>query len=200
MRKAFAILCLLALLASVLYMWHTGHTFSLTSLAQGNVSAQIVSQSDNTASTGITGKPTISASFINLVLAYYHSPAEGLGTAIYNLGVQYSINPVYALAFFMHESSFGNAGVARATLSLGNIRCSAGYVCIDGYRAYSNWASGFQDWYHLIRVVYVNQWHLTTIQAIIPTYAPAGDHNNVAAYITAIERAVSSWQRGDVAA
>lgn len=202
MRKAMSIFLLLALLAGVLYAYANSQTFILAAMRAGNAAAQIVSPSDaatnNTASTAITGKPTITAAFINQVLAHYRSPAGGDGAALYNLGVQYNINPVYALAFFMHESMFGTLGVARVTLSLGNIRCSAGYACIDGYRAYSSWASGFADWYRLIQGVYVNQWHKTTIQAIIPTYAPAGDHNNPATYITAVERAVSSWQSGKV--
>ncbi len=202
MRKAMSILLLLALLAGVLYAYANSQAFILAAMRVGNAAAQIVSASDgatnNTASTAITGTPTITAAFINQVLAQYHSPAGGLGQSLYHLGVQYNINPTYALAFFMHESMFGTLGVARVTLSLGNIRCSAGYACIDGYRAYSSWASGFADWYRLIRGVYVNQWHLSTVDQIIPTYAPSGDHNNVSGYITAIQQAVSSWQSGKV--
>ncbi len=146
----------------------------------------------------VNGKPTVSAAFINQVLAYYHSPARSLGAALFNLGIQYGINPTYALAFFMHESMFGTLGVARVTLSLGNVRCSTGYACINGYRAYSSWASGFQDWYQLIRNLYINKLHLSTVEQIIPTYAPSDDHNNVSSYITTIEQAVSDWQAGKV--
>ena len=146
----------------------------------------------------VTGTPTVSAAFINRVLTYYHSPASGIGATIYALGVKYDINPVYALAFFMHESSFGTAGMATVTFSPGNLRCAAGFPCINGYRAYSSWASGFASWYDLIRNLYIDQWHLTTVERIIPTYAPTGDSNDVAAYIAAVERAVTSWQRGHV--
>lgn len=201
MRKAITILLLLALLAGVLYMWHTsGQAFSLTAGASSvsSVSAQWVDQADSTTAAVITGPPTITAAFINQVLAYYHSPARGLGATIYNLGVKYTINPVYALAFFMHESKFGTQGIARVTLSPGNLRCAPALPCINGYRAYSSWAQGFEGWYTLIRSLYINQWHKSTVEQIIPTYAPAGDHNNVAAYITAVENAVSTWQRGKV--
>ena len=46
----------------------------------------------------VLGKPTITADFINKVLASYHSPTAGMGQDLYNLGVKYGIDPVYALA------------------------------------------------------------------------------------------------------
>ncbi len=51
----------------------------------------------------VLGKPTITADFINQVLASYNSPAAGKGQALYGLGVKYGIDPAFALAFFMHE-------------------------------------------------------------------------------------------------
>src|ERR1700686_4399711 len=70
----------------------------------------------------VLGSPTVSAAFINQVLAANHSPAAGKGQALFDDGVNYGIDPVFALAFFMHESSFGTTGIARTTLSLGNER------------------------------------------------------------------------------
>ena len=104
------------------------------------------------------GAPTISASFINQVLSAYHSPAAGQGQALYNLGMQYDIDPAYALAFFFHESQFGETGMARITHSLGNSRCvpdqacvnSGGGVCEPGqscYASYASWQNGFAGWY-----------------------------------------------------
>ncbi|HEY3994094.1 MAG TPA: hypothetical protein VGM01_14600, partial [Ktedonobacteraceae bacterium] len=58
----------------------------------------------------VLGKPTISVKQINAILATYHSPTAGMGQSLYDLGVQYGIDPVYALAFFMHESLFGTTG------------------------------------------------------------------------------------------
>jgi hypothetical protein len=208
MRKVTIGFLLLLLLGAVVFIRQGNNAVvqlkPLVSQAQA-AAAQLFNQADaavtngnNIASNPITGKPTIAAAFINQVLAFYHSPARDLGASLYSLGVQYNINPVYALAFFLHESRLGTLGVARATLSLGNIRCSVGYTCIEGYRAYSSWASGFADWYRLMRGVYVNQWHLTTVEQIVPTYAPSGDGNNVAGYITAVEQAVSTWQAGKV--
>ena len=52
----------------------------------------------------VLGPPTITADFINQVLSSYGSPAAGKGLALYNYGVEYGIDPVLALAFFLHES------------------------------------------------------------------------------------------------
>jgi hypothetical protein len=150
----------------------------------------------------VLGKPTISADFINRVLAAYHSPAAGQGQALYALGVKYGIDPAFALAFFMHESTFGTRGEARVTLSLGNLRCIPDHPCVDqdrgGYASFASWQDGFQAWYELIRNLYVAQWGLTTVDQIIPRYAPTADHNNEAAYIAAVKHAIDTWRAGVV--
>jgi hypothetical protein len=146
----------------------------------------------------VVGAPTISAAFINRVLDDYRSPAAGKGQALYDDGVKYGIDPVYALAFFMHESSFGTTGVARVTHSLGNIRVTEGYQNYEGYRMYKTWEEGFKDWYILISDQYVRKWNLTTVDQIVPVYAPSSDNNDVAAYIAAIKTAVDTWRSGNV--
>jgi hypothetical protein len=146
--------------------------------------------------------PTISPDLIDRVLVTYHSPAAGTGQELYDLGVQYGIDPAFALAFFLHESGFGTRGEARVTLSLGNLRCIPDNPCIDqdrgGYAAFSSWEDGYQAWYALIRNLYVGKWGLTTVDQIIPRYAPTADHNNVAAYIAAVKHAITTWRSGEV--
>ena len=142
------------------------------------------------------GQPTISADFINRVLASYNSPATGKGQALYDLGVRYGIDPAFALAFFMHESSFGKQGEAQASLSLGNLRCIPNFKCQDGYAWFATWEDGFQAWYELIRNLYVSQWGLTTVNQIIPRYAPAADNNDESAYIASVEHAIATWRAG----
>jgi hypothetical protein len=144
----------------------------------------------------LVGKPSISAEFINRVLAWYDSPAAGKGQALYDDGVKYGIDPVYALAFFMHESRFGTTGVATVTHSLGNIRATAGHARYQGYRMYRTWEEGFEDWYRLIAKLYVAQWGLSTVDQIVPVYAPSSDNNDVAAYIAAVKQAVDGWRSG----
>ncbi len=146
----------------------------------------------------LEGSPTIDADFINKVLDHYDSPAAGKGKAMYDLGVKYHIDPTYALAFFMHESSFGKLGVARVTHSLGNIRTTEGYDDYQGYRKYKTWEAGFEDWYKLIRNLYLDQWQLATVDQIIPRYAPNYDNNDETAYINFVEHAVDTWRHGVV--
>jgi hypothetical protein len=150
----------------------------------------------------VLNKPTITAAFINDVLKAHNSPAAGKGQALYDLGVQYGIDPVFALAFFQHESGFGTAGEATKTLSLGNLRCYSGATCVDqdrdGYAQYTSWEDGFKAWYSLIRNYYVNVRGLTTIDKIIPVYAPTADHNDEAAYIASLKQAITNWQAGVV--
>jgi len=165
-----------------------------TGLWQAIIEHKPIHISAPSSATTVVGKPSISAATITRVLAAAHSTAQGTGAALYADGVTYGIDPAYALAFFQHESEFGTTGVARVTKSLGNIRCTPGYACIDGFRAYATWQAGYVDWYRLIRLLYVNQWHLTTVEQIIPVYAPSGDHNNVSAYINAVEQAVNQWR------
>jgi hypothetical protein len=156
----------------------------------------------------VTGKPTISASFINRVLAAYGSPAQGKGQALYDLGVTYGIDPVYALAFFFHESRFGTTGEARVTLSLGNERCINDRPCIDraegGYAQMTSWEDGFEHWYQLILYGYV-QGRVTiplvghtcsTIDQIIPVYVRGTSQANQQAYIAFVKQSVDIWRAG----
>lgn len=142
----------------------------------------------------ILGAPSISVKQIEAVLKQYGSPAAGKGHVLYDLGVKYGIDPAYALAFFVHESGCGTKGVARFTKSLGNIRTTPGYADYQGYRSYPTWESGMEDWYKLITNLYIGEWGLRTVEAIIPVYAPWGDNNNPPSYIASVKNMVNSWR------
>ncbi len=157
----------------------------------------------------VLGNPSITADFINRVLATNGSPAAGKGQQLYDLGKKYGIDPAFALAFFQHESSFGKAGEAATTLSLGNLRCipdaacvnQSGQQCQDGqscYAGFPTWEAGFEAWYKLIRNLYVAVWGLTTVDQIIPKYAPTADHNDEAAYIGALKHELDAWHAGQL--
>jgi hypothetical protein len=139
--------------------------------------------------------PSLSATQIDAILAEYHSPATGRGSVFYDLGVQYGIDPAYALGFFVVESACGTRGVARTTHSLGNIRCTPGYACVDGYRAYATWTDGIADWYMLLRTLYLDTWHLRTPAAILARYAPPGDGNDPVVYAVSVTQLVDGWSR-----
>jgi hypothetical protein len=112
---------------------------------------------------------------------------------LYDLGVQYGIDPAFAVAFFVVESAAGTRGVARTTHSLGNIRCTPGYTCQAGYRVYSTWEAGARDWFALIRTLYLDTWDLRSPAAVLPHYAPPGDGNDPAAYAAGVIQLVDGW-------
>jgi hypothetical protein len=162
--------------------------------------AHVASISARSPDGSIVGSPSLAPAFVNQVLAQVHSPAQGTGQALYDLSKQYQIDDAYALAFFKAESQYGTTGMARVTQSLGNIRCAGYASCIGGYRAYASWAQGCQDWYQLLRNLYISRWHLTTVAQIVPVYAPASDGNDPASYIALVKQMVSRWWNGEVQA
>ncbi len=144
----------------------------------------------------VLGPPTISAAKIDQVLATYNSPAVGKGQAMYDLGIKYGIDPAYCLAFFIHESTAGTKGVATVTKSIGNIRVTPGYQDYQGYRKYNSWDEGIEDWYKLIRDLYINEWKLVTLQQIIPVYAPPIE-NDTDHYVETVRNQVNGWRAGN---
>src|SRR5262249_22791959 len=109
MRKGeFVLAFLLIPVAIVAVFWSYNNW--MTKTGQGTYSP----------TTSITGSPSISADKINTILCAAKSPACGTGYALYSYGIQYDVDPAFALAVFKHESSLGTKGVATQTLSLGN--------------------------------------------------------------------------------
>ncbi len=142
----------------------------------------------------LTVQPTITAQYIDSQLCSHQSPACGTGQSLYDLGKQYGIDPAFALAFFWHESNYGVNGVARVNHSLSNMRCVPAYACNGGYAYFPSWQAGYKAWYALIRSkVYVGGGRVTVAQ-IIPTYAPASDHNDPTSYINAVQSSVNQYR------
>ena len=138
--------------------------------------------------TSVRGGPSLSASFVDRVLEQAGSPARGTGQALEQLSRRYGVDDAYALATFRKESSYGRVGVAVETHGLGNIICAGYRSCSGRFRSYSTWQEGYEDFYRLIAMEYVGH-GLTTVEAIVPRYAPASDGNNPTGYI----RDVRSW-------
>ncbi|MEI7555378.1 glucosaminidase domain-containing protein [Candidatus Chlorohelix sp.] len=183
-------------LAVIFFGWiqnATAQAPRYTTFGQSNV-GQISNQ--NLTGT-ILGAPSISPEKIDSVLSSYKSPATGMGRTMYDLGIKYGINPAYALAFFIHESSAGTQGIATVTKSIGNIRVTPGYENYQGFRKYPGWDAGIEDWYKLIKNLYVDGWKLNTVEKIVPVYAPAADNNNPTAYIKHVNNLVAQWRSGN---
>lgn len=136
--------------------------------------------------------PTMNATQIDTLLCTAHSSACGTGNALYEGSVTSGINDSFAVAVFREESTYGTSGIARSNLGLGNIRCSQGYTCKYGYRSYANWQAGYTDFYALISY-YVHTLNLSTVEQIVPTYAPSSE-NNTALYIVNVEQFMSRYQ------
>jgi hypothetical protein len=147
----------------------------------------------------LDGAPSLSANTILSVLQSYNSPAANstFANQLYDLGLKYNINPAYALGFFAFESQCGSAGVATHTDSLGNVRFTqsaspVGYGNYNGYRKYSSWRDGAEDWYWVVRTFYINK-GLNDIFKIIPIYAPSTDNNDPQLYAQTVYQLVQKW-------
>jgi hypothetical protein len=147
------------------------------------------------------GLPSLSAATILSVLQSYRSPAAnaGFANALYDLGFKYGVNPAYALAFFIEESSCGTQGIAATTLAIGNIRYSQSsspisYSDYQGFRRYASWRDGAEDWFWLIRTYYLDQ-GVRDIFDVTPIYAPASDNNNPQQYAQNVLHSVMSWTK-----
>lgn len=158
---------------------NTRHPQSISAPAQGS---------------SIVGSPSLSAAKIDAILSNAGSPATGTGQTFYNDSVQSGIDDAYALAWFHHESGYGTAGAATETRNVGNIVCTDGYSCIGRFRAYPSWQAGIDDWYQLVKNVYIAQ-GFTTVESIIPHYAPASDGNDESGYIQSVESDVQNWRQ-----
>lgn len=142
----------------------------------------------------IVGPPTISASRIRAVLDAYGSPAASSATFLHERGVAYGIDPAYCLAFFVLESHAGTRGIATLTHSVGNIRARPGQAQVNGFRQYADWDDGIEDWYRLMSQFYVGELGLTTVDAIVPVYAPMSDNNDPTSYAKTIKTLVALWR------
>lgn len=175
-----------------------GLSSSFSALSGAQVAAAMAAPQ---AGLAVMGAPTITVAQIEAALNQYHSPAAGHGQEIYDLGLKYGINPAISLAFFIHESGAGSnpawAGLkpdGTTTHNVGNIICTPGYRCFGRFRDYPTWGEGIEDWYKLIKELYVGEWGRETVEEIIPKYAPASDNNDESAYVNSVKRLVDEWQ------
>jgi hypothetical protein len=160
-----------------------------------NPNVQQSSSSNVSGGSSVVGSPSLSAQRIDQILCNAGSPACSTGQDLYNLGVQYNIDPAFALAVFFNESNFGKSGIAASTRSLGNLRCIPDAACWNGYATFDSWQDSYSAFYKLISgPIYVGS-GLTTPESILPKYAPSGDHNDPSHYIAVVERSIQNWRQ-----
>lgn len=144
--------------------------------------------------------PSLSPEQIDRILASYDSPATGTGQIWYNIGLERGIDPAFAVAFFIHESSAGTAQAwaglkpdGSTTHNVGNIICASYATCYGRFRDYPSWEVGIGDWYRLIDVEYLQGRGHQTVADIIPVYAPSFE-NDVNGYVHVVQRLVDQWR------
>jgi hypothetical protein len=150
--------------------------------------------------TDVRGKPSLSAEKVDAILASYGSPATGSGPAWVTHSERYGIDNAVALAFFIHESSAGTnphwSGIkpdGSTTRNVGNIECAGYHRCFGRWRDYETWDEGIEDWYRLIAFSYIQRRGVTTVEEIIPIYAPAFE-NDVELYIATVLRRIGQFR------
>jgi hypothetical protein len=202
-KKALLLLCCAGLLFIVFAAQNApGATGAATSSQQQQGVTYSISLDMRQANHSVLGRPTLSAAFMDRVLVAAHSPAAGTGQDFYRLSIQYGIDDVWPLSFFHHESDYGKTGEARVTYSIGNSRCITTRPCIDqdrgGYAQMWSWRDGVVQWYTLISTLYIKQWGRSTIEQIIPKYAPQSDGNDEQGYINALLNDAAAYRAGQV--
>jgi hypothetical protein len=151
------------------------------------------------------GTMSATAEQIDAVLAAAHSPAAGSGKAFVKWGQYYNLDPIYALAFFKHESWFGThprwvgqMGDGKTTKNIGNIRYFAApdperepqFTGFNGFRAYRTWEDGIQDWFKLLAFD-SHYAGLHTVEAVLPIYAPSFE-NDTGLYVRDVNQFVET--------
>ncbi len=148
----------------------------------------------------LQGGSSLSAQQVDSILESYGSPAAGTGETWVALGRRYNIDPAYPLAFFVHESTAGThpnwAGQksdGTTTHNIGNIICAGYPTCYGRFRDYGSWEEGIEDWYRLIDDEYIEGRGMTTLDEVIPVYAPSIE-NDVNGYTNVVKQLVDSWR------
>jgi len=142
--------------------------------------------------------PSVSVGAIRAALRAAGSPVLDAAYAdhkdaaeyIWDSGRVLGVDPAVVMAFFRHESVFGTRGMARETLSVGNIRPLPGPPQVNGYRLYASWQQGIDDCYRLLRSYARNG--AATVPQAVPIWAPPTDNNDDSAYISSVLGAMSA--------
>ena len=142
----------------------------------------------------VAGAPSLDAALVDGILAAYGSPLHGHGAGIVSLSRRYHIDDAVALGFFVMESRAGTQGEAVSTHSFGNLRPMPDAPAADGYRVYGSWLESAGEWFRVLRSLYLGELKLTSVEAVVPVYAPASDSNDPPTMIASIRQLVRCWR------
>jgi hypothetical protein len=142
----------------------------------------------------IARSPTISVVEIERVLERVNSPILPYAGDVYASGIQYGIDPVFALAFWMKESREASDGSVAATYhNPGYTQGLASDTRCGRWACWPTWPEGIAGWFHYMRIFFVNR-GIKTVEAILPIYAPSSDGNNTLGYIDFVNHQVAIWR------
>lgn len=214
-RVPYLLICAVVAIMSILvirWLWQSpqvsiyagklGLPFSQSSNAGGGPAA--APAEDQPGAHSVVGPATVTSEQINAVLDDWGSPARGTGEIWMKMGERYGLDPAYALAFFIHESGAGTNPLwdglkpdGTTTHNIGNISCAGYPRCLGRWRDYGSWEEGIEDWFRLIRDEYVQGRGTSTVEQIMPIYAPSIE-NNVDLYVKTVVDLVREWRQESV--
>jgi hypothetical protein len=141
----------------------------------------------------IARSPTITVTEIDRVLQSVNSPMIPYSYNIYVAGIQYGIDPVFALAFWMKESREASDGsVAAPDHNPGYTEGLATDPRCGRWACWPTWPEGIAGWFHYMRVFFVDR-GIRTVEDILPIYAPSSE-NNTSGYIVFVLQHVATWR------
>ncbi|MBI3587790.1 M23 family metallopeptidase [Candidatus Micrarchaeota archaeon] len=159
-------------------------------------------------STSLRGFPSISQKTVESIIGHYGSPAllePGFPQCVMSAGANAQMDPVFFLAWSLHETALGNTGVGTPEkaknmggLSKGiadapGIATTLYYAPKHAYKKYSSYCDYAKDWFAYMNRMYVNKGQ-GTVEQIIPIYAPSSDGNDVDGYVKTIRAVVARWR------
>ncbi len=139
----------------------------------------------------LRGAPTVTPALVDAVLGREGSPLAGLGDYICARGRRDGIDPVFLLAFVSEFDA--TRALSPAVHNVGHLSAVAGQPSQDGYRQFATWRDGIDAWYALVQGLYLDQWNLTTLDAMVPVYAP-GPAAQVEDQVNRLHALVASWR------
>lgn len=130
------------------------------------------------------------------------NPLTNVAQKVIDFQNQYHINGGFALAQFVMESGLCTTGISPTAIECGNIVWTSGGNCAThnivgnhDFCGYANWSDAIQAWFVLMNGYYIPN-GLTTVSAIINTYAPCSDNGGCAFvdhYIATVDSLVTQW-------
>lgn len=142
----------------------------------------------------ITHPTTMRPVLIARLLERYGSPLAPLAEEIYDLAIAYRIDAAFALAHCMVESRLGRLPLAQMNRNAALVRVALtrmaaptgplhpagetrpilqlryGDAYGGGYICYPGWLAGLEEYFRLLRCVFVDAWHEEEVEQIARAY------------------------------